>query len=479
MRVGVWVMLGVLWAVPSGCSEARNCRDTASCPAGVDAGRGGYGPDDVAEQSSDGVAEVDAPMPVGGSLGVLPVVPASSSGGSTSGDLADVGREGEPSVAAASPAASSAVEPTSLVNPTEGAGQTDGGAGGFTGAGGATGSGGGGRGGGQSGSAGSSAGGAGFSSGGAGGRELGTGGGASGGGGGASAGGAESTSPAVNGTCDIVLNTGCDDGERCALNVEEGPPPTAVAVCEPEGDTPPLGSCTAISSPADIDSCRGGFTCDFLDESCRQACTNSAECGVSNTCLLPAEGTGRQRQVGTCHKLCDVFEQDCSAQETCFWYGDDPTGYCATSLGCGQDQACELQTGCVQGYISMEGLCRQYCDPSGNEVTCDAEHMCLPYSETVGLCFPACDVLEQDCGDEACYPVGATRQGVCLASLATAQAGESCVATVQCAAGTACADEGGGVFACRAFCDPALDACELGLQCQVSDGAEYGLCVPP
>lgn len=65
---------------------------------------------------------------------------------------------------------------------------------------------------------------------------------------------------------------------------------------------------------------------------------------------------------------------------------------------------CERGTMCIVDDLeSLSGVCRRFCDPSGNGGLCDPDDTCKPFFELietapeVPLCMDRCDPLVQDC----------------------------------------------------------------------------------
>ena len=133
----------------------------------------------------------------------------------------------------------------------------------------------------------------------------------------------DSGPPVDGGPCDPVMQTGCDEGDRCTL-VSEGT--TLVPTCAGAGTIPLLEPCTAPpeSTP---DDCVEGLLC--VSGTCRPLCNpmSSSSCATGFVCGLYS---GFPEDVGLCDATCDPVRQtrDHDGAAAC---GSDPV---SPSVGC-------------------------------------------------------------------------------------------------------------------------------------------------
>lgn len=133
---------------------------------------------------------------------------------------------------------------------------------------------------------------------------------------------------------------------------------------------------------------------------------------------------------------------------------------------------------CLAGFMcwnvdsnTFEGACAQFCDPEGGDPGCsDPSQTCnVSNDEVLPLCLPACDPLEQACGEGfGCYP-GWEGQFVCLREGERVE--QEGLFHAECPPGTFWATEE-QVDGCRArepcctpFCDVSSPSCEGGAEC--------------
>ncbi len=481
---------GVLFSV--GCHNARDCRDTASCPEVPDSGGApepglGTGTDEGSSGQSSPASELGA---VGG-LGTLPVSSSATPGG------AGGGAPGAPSVPPAVPpmtvpsmlppqdslGVATQPSPEEMMPGADAQDEGQGGSDGFARAGveeqdagaGSLPAGGSGGGGGGSGFGGAAGVGGSIS----GGTDAGLG---RGGAGGTPDCPPEDTCTEEGGgalACDFVSGDGCSADERCSVEIT-GEDVAALA-CMEEGVVSEGEICTvatAVDGP--WDDCSAGTICEAVGSTtprCRPKCTpdDLSLCTPGSRCF------GLFGGLGACRAPCDVLSRECGASQTCVptdWGTRD--GYCGPALGFVEGQDCSDAIDCADGLFCYNQVCTRLCM---TEPDCDTASSCvLVQSGGLGLCQPKCDVLDQDCErvGYSCHSRGLEREGVCLpVTSAPLDLGYPCEYATQCPAGSSCIQPDGAAAAtCVQYCTPAegLDDCPSGDSCTAFAGYEYGVC---
>lgn len=115
--------------------------------------------------------------------------------------------------------------------------------------------------------------------------------------------GAEDGGP---GTCDVVANTGCGAGERCAWAIPAAG--TGEARCAPEGTVDAGEECTG-DPESGLDDCRGGLVC--VTGTCRAICAldGSTACPTNTACRMYS-GLFEDEGGGVCDPICDPVTQE-------------------------------------------------------------------------------------------------------------------------------------------------------------------------
>lgn len=252
----------------------------------------------------------------------------------------------------------------------------------------------------------------------------------------------------------------CADGVCCNQAACDAPCTTCAAVTSP-------GTCSAVTSTQDPDTCAGTSTCDasgackavrgepcLVSGDCASAfcadgvCCDGACAGNCQACSAAAKGAGAD---GVCDDVAD---------------GADPRGDCPDDgvASCQRDGACDGAGGCrryakdsVCGVVSCTAnqLSGSTCDGLG---ACVAGSVvtCAPYLCAAQGCTTSCTVDGECASDAYCAA------GECLPRLAN---GAACTQQNQCQSAL-CAD---GVC-CNAPCTGQCEACDVA-------GGE-GACVP-
>lgn len=199
-------------------------------------------------------------------------------------------------------------------------------------------------------------------------------------------------------TCDPVLQTGCQAGEKCARIVESAAPFLARTTCLPEGQVKAGGGCTTCGTLPEWDNCEAGAAC--VAGLCRTTCTfgTSGSCrdgteafNEGEYCDFAEEGFGGS--VGFCFPACDptndtiqggsAVHSTCDANEGCYLNTTSGGSTCqrvpmpATTVT--QNQDCHgpatggcFRNGCASGFVPMlnnhpvdaDGtVCARYCTP--------------------------------------------------------------------------------------------------------------------
>ncbi len=179
-------------------------------------------------------------------------------------------------------------------------------------------------------------------------------------------------------------DTGCPDGQRCAVFMGE------VLACMPEGEVPVGGDCEEAY-------CVAGAGCvnDGGSYTCRTLCDEAADCTVEGT---HCEWPWNIYDWGYCADGCDLITQTgCdTAGEACYY--SDPevaSTLCWAEGTIGEGETCDFTAMCAPGLdcFLIEGTsdpyeyaCRKFCDDTHpcTSGTCQATdlihgiHLCLP-----------------------------------------------------------------------------------------------------
>lgn len=206
--------------------------------------------------------------------------------------------------------------------------------------------------------------------------------------------------------------------------------------------------------------------------------------------------------------VCDLFVQDCPADEKCTVLLDDPDrpSVCVPAAAPGVEigDACTVDSGelpghddCPRGSICWDHNGQASCvafalgswaQPRCADPRIAAEQTPDPYI----LCRPDCDPVAQDCGEGfGCYPQGAHFGCLPVSPRSEGTSGDSCSVVNACVPGHICSTDdpacAGPDGCCTAVCDPhaAESICSDGFQCQTLDisgtgspgSAGVGVCV--
>jgi hypothetical protein len=231
-----------------------------------------------------------------------------------------------------------------------------------------------------------------------------------------------------------------------------------------------------------------------------------------------AAGTGRVYFLSTLERAtalggpCEPWDDGTAtcravhADATCFQSSYYPTGFCSGTAPCtaGQTGCAGAGTVCMQGNTCVRqcnafgpdgqcgpgGACVNWvgiggaCHPLANAACrvgmtpsgCEPVGVCVPTgADGFGQCEPGCDIFRQDCtgATNACYP-NSEGVGVCLAE-GSAQPGQPCDFTSDCAGGNLCIVNGASGI-CRRLCRAGDHPCSSGT-CTAVDGlTDVGVC---
>lgn len=191
------------------------------------------------------------------------------------------------------------------------------------------------------------------------------------------------------GPCDPPKQTGCDDGLKCAIDIDTG-----ATYCTADGTMPTRSGCSF-----DPDDCVAGNVCLGV---CRQLCERNDDCKQpppagqpTNEAICAFEvPNSRYRVCSTpCNPVPRVGPSGCPAGIACS-YGN-LNGILITDCnrlrGTGRDGAtCSTQEDCADGYYcTTTNRCRAFCR-NGFDDDCLASDVCTPASSGMfGLCCPA------------------------------------------------------------------------------------------
>lgn len=249
--------------------------------------------------------------------------------------------------------------------------------------------------------------------------------------------------------CSLLIGAvaiGCGGGGGKAAGTERGPcygngTCNAGLVCLSDLCVSPGGTCDSGSLDAGADAGSDAGTdagivpCDVLTQTGCGAGQACGLCGAGQACGLkapPPDGGVSGADAGTYDGFCQAA-------------GSQVTG-----------QSCSATMPCVAGDLCGLGACLAYCDPNAGDPRC------LPGMAGVGVAFPACDPLLQDC------PAGWS----CLFGQLVSGADPT----------TFCAPPFGSTTSIDGeACDGELQACNTpGLECvpEGSAGAPYYMCRP-
>lgn len=193
------------------------------------------------------------------------------------------------------------------------------------------------------------------------------------------------------GTCDLVLQSGCIDGDKCTIV-----PWTTESLCQPAGTVPTFSSCVRTGADGAQDNCAAGSVCwQIIDGplSCKAFCNTDADCerfGANSVCARMTVAT----TLTFCTWDCDpVANTGCVAGESCritqfpersdFSLDCLPDGPGRPGEPCLDHTDCSAGTGCV----GLDGVheCRTLCGPTSS---CPGGKSCAAIRDGVGYCIP-------------------------------------------------------------------------------------------
>ena len=175
------------------------------------------------------------------------------------------------------------------------------------------------------------------------------------------------------GSCNLVTQCGCGQGEGCYARLESG---KAIVECSPVGRSREGTGCSVNTD------CMPGLGC--INETCNRFCEKTSDCGTNSTCSELAFGKGDARvSLGRgCSQNCKS-NADCSTN-CCSGGICKPTLHCepeapscpaaagdAACTTCGKSQCCTYRSACLssntcQAYVS----CLNSCTNSSCESSC-------------------------------------------------------------------------------------------------------------
>jgi len=258
------------------------------------------------------------------------------------------------------------------------------------------------------------------------------------------------------------------------------------AACSKSGESEATNAGTDPSSPQ---------TTSGTDSNSGNTEPQTGESTVGETGPIPTtESTVPPMDYGPSGGECNLFLQDCNPGEKCSAYAMDggifPDGAkCVPETGDKlPGEACSLDgnfgegtDNCAKGSLCLDidnsgkATCVAYCGGDMENPTCPNDDKCaFLFEPTVPLCFPACNPLQQDCGDtDACVPNIAalgSEYFVCMPLVfqgIPGQYGDACYAISGCDKGFQCIfaenvpNCAGDMYCCSAWCDlEAPDTCK-------------------
>ncbi|MEM6290223.1 MAG: hypothetical protein AAGA54_03130 [Myxococcota bacterium] len=256
---------------------------------------------------------------------------------------------------------------------------------------------------------------------------------------------------AVAPACGDDGGSAAGDGSTSAAEGSTGGGPTTAA--------PTSTSTTSTPEPSTGQADETGII-DTNDTAPQGECVlwDPNDCGEGSKCMpYSIEDDGIPDEV----QCCPAVEEPALNGEPCM--ADEYNGSCIDN--------CEPGSMCVlDDEDSLTGLCRQFCDPSGND--CDPDQTCkaffelLPGVPNLPTCMDRCDPLLQDCSPDGwhCIPDSPTEAGqsgfLCTPPPSGPPVGifEPCALANQCEPGLVCVTDDrvpGCTFAscCTAYCD--------------------------
>jgi hypothetical protein len=236
--------------------------------------------------------------------------------------------------------------------------------------------------------------------------------------------------------------------------------------CNPSSDCRFPLACEGSDSLCSASDCNG---------TCRRTCEADSDCPDGCTCMEgeynidPGDGNPKTCRGGwACGGViesCDVGRQDCDQShrvQTCVGGWCRPPGPRVEGDGCGWRDTCGMRLVCV------DYTCRRAC---GDGNPCSAESACVDNG-----CFLRCEMWSESCAPTAgglatsCRP---TDDGgaVCVNDESGDSEGHFCFDTVDCRRGMFCSSD----HACRRFCDEDHNTCG-DRPCLMAPDAGIGFC---
>lgn len=198
--------------------------------------------------------------------------------------------------------------------------------------------------------------------------------------------------------CDAVLQTDCDEGEKCTAILSGG---VVQYTCVTDDGMLETDATCTVSLTDGLDGCLSGLVCLGDDAgTCRPHCDTANDCEASLCLEDPIH------EVRHCAAQCSPFEPLCPSTLQCRRRGDrfacvDPqegdVGGAGTTCNLADDGGCAAGLLCVPGALAPgcenANCCVPLCDLSSAD-SCNAPATCngaliapAPGFENVGACF--------------------------------------------------------------------------------------------
>lgn len=187
--------------------------------------------------------------------------------------------------------------------------------------------------------------------------------------------------------CTLVMQTGCEPGEKCSFFATETTPLRGFAGCCEDGTVSSGGACT-VDPFTLVDDCSAGLFCEW--GLCEEMCVVAPDpCPLPSVCFqhsVTFDGQG----FSLCSLPCDLFAQDCAHDESCYLLlprdgyptvceaavpEPPPPDGCGSGLPrpgiqgecCSQLNTCDTYFGCTQPDSPdfSYDVCALNCDPTG------------------------------------------------------------------------------------------------------------------
>jgi hypothetical protein len=183
------------------------------------------------------------------------------------------------------------------------------------------------------------------------------------------------------GSCNLVGDCGCGQGQTCAAGPEFVPECRAVAAT----------ALAAYASCTYDEECPAGHSC--IGRACKRHCADAADCGWSNAecvSVVNAETDEPVAGFSFCGRNCDLLNpqqprsgfQSCGALATCLVYDfpfvPDCIGYSGSG---GVGSLCDSDGLCAPGhYCDSANFCQRWCEVGAE--------LCAPGSKCTGFSVP-------------------------------------------------------------------------------------------